>query len=262
MESAGLLQGGEKWTAIVAIQGELGWEPINQSIDRYLLGYYGQLQLKNELSWTGKVRDAVEKEVGARASGWLKGVTAKMTEYEVDSMNEGDSVPWKTRVKGGVDTEVVRRWKTEKESRESLTHYTFKQEPKMADYWQANEGSQIIFNTLAGSLRTRYRLKQLGLREDNKCECGKVESIEHFIVECERWDTSRRKLEEMSDKTCNAVGQETPVIVEEFPRPGEEDRVGKMLGVHEKDNLESHWQKVGQILKEMWAAREKEEIQE
>jgi hypothetical protein len=66
----------------------------------------------------------------------------------------------------------------------------------------------------------------------------------------------------MSDKTCNAGGQETPVIVEEFPRPGEEDRVGKMLGVHEKDNLESHWQKVGQILKEMWAARKKEEIQE
>jgi hypothetical protein len=233
---------GEKWTAVSAIRGELGWDTVQTEIDRRQLGFYGRLQKKNSQSWVGKIRDGIDKETGHKIPGWSKEIRDKLNSYHLLEKVEGDDMIWKNRVKKQVKEEEGRKWQEEVNQKDSLRNYMYKENPGFANYWQWKEGSKIAFNIISGSLRTRQKLRQMGNQDEGRCVCGAEEDVEHFILKCPK----RAKQREILEDITRGEEQKAESIREYVQR-----LIGVGIG-------NGKGQKIGQLLQEMWQDRERE----
>jgi hypothetical protein len=54
----------------------------------------------------------------------------------------------------------------------------------------------ILAQIRSGYCRLRSYLVHIKAVEDSQCECGEVETVKHFILECPRWIHERRILQE------------------------------------------------------------------
>ena len=94
-----------------------------------------------------------------------------------------EEVKWTNQVRWAVTGRVQDEWAREKAQKSSLRFYGYKERPEFAEYWGWRKGVSVMFNIIAGSLKTRQREMQVGIRNEGMCICGEVETVEHFVLE-------------------------------------------------------------------------------
>ncbi|CAG2201736.1 RNASEH1 [Mytilus edulis] len=122
---------------------------------------------------------------------------AKAAAKEADNREEMSSITTKQDIKQAARTSVIKKWKTQWESSEVGRRF-FNHHPD-ASKNQTRLPIKKHFNIL-NSLRSGYS-KLKGYQhfinrhvEDNKCTCGEIESVEHFLLSCDNYSLDREKL--------------------------------------------------------------------
>ncbi|CAG2208489.1 unnamed protein product [Mytilus edulis] len=123
---------------------------------------------------------------------------AKAAAKEADNREEMSSITTKQDIKQAARTSVIKKWKTQWESSEVGRRF-FNHHPDASKKIKLDFPSKKHFNIL-NSLRSGYS-KLKGYQhfinrhvEDNKCTCGEIESVEHFLLSCDNYSLDREKL--------------------------------------------------------------------
>ncbi|CAG2201657.1 unnamed protein product [Mytilus edulis] len=123
---------------------------------------------------------------------------AKAAAKEADNREEMSSITTKQDIKQAARTSVIKKWKTQWESSEVGRRF-FNHHPDASKRIKLDFPSKKHFNIL-NSLRSGYS-KLKGYQhfinrhvEDNKCTCGEIESVEHFLLSCDNYSLDREKL--------------------------------------------------------------------
>ncbi|CAG2248778.1 uncharacterized protein [Mytilus edulis] len=123
---------------------------------------------------------------------------AKAAAKEADNREEMSSITTKQDIKQAARTSVIQKWKTQWESSEVGRRF-FNHHPDASKRIKLDFPSKKHFNIL-NSLRSGYS-KLKGYQhfinrhvEDNKCTCGEIESVEHFLLSCDNYSLDREKL--------------------------------------------------------------------
>ena len=180
------------------------------------------------------IAEAIEKAVlGAVDSDDESG-------FNIDISNDG----WKGCVRKWVRQAYQNKWQEDTQKVAYLPHKT---EPDFAPYWYWRRGASVMFNILAGSLRTAELQYKLKISADNTCACGEVESIEHFLLKCPFRVMPRRKL---SLITHINFEEAYPEVIAKLMKIVNEKLTNLLIG-----------DKIGELIYDMWEDRQ-DDVQE
>ena len=153
-----------------------------------------------------------------------------------------------------IDQEVKRvglsKWRNEMERKNTLEWYKEKETPAYERWYDGSLGSDLLFRARAQCMDVNvrnYRWSESGSKECQMCDRGEDETVEHVLLECDKYDRERMN---MMRVVLTEMGCEMNELVE---RTGREWMV-LLLGLC-RDTTERMIEAVKTFLERMWNVR-------
>ena len=170
----------------VALQGEVGCSTMavrdaktKLMFARYLGG--SRNGLAREV-----YREMMDMEVQV---GWVRTVKKYMAQYESTQIMDMEF----RGIKSKIEQIAGMRWKEEVEAKSTLTLYRWKEKICEENFYNNSRASSLMFKCRSNSLQLGWRNRFRGGNvECNMCGGG-VETLEHFLLECERLEGVRER---------------------------------------------------------------------
>ena len=171
----------------------LGWQPtqhkqtvaeIRQKISRL-----EQKNIKVDISWTPGHANIKGNEKADRL--------AKEASLEAAAMKSDTEVVTMADIKQAAVKMGLSQWQRQWESSET-GRTLFRYKPKVTDRSQIDYPNTISYRNIA-KLRLGYNQLRdyqfkLGISNNNLCECNQLETVEHYLLHCERYFNEREAL--------------------------------------------------------------------
>ena len=172
---------------------QLGWQPthhkqtvaeIRQKIKRL-----EQKDIKVDISWTPGHANIKGNEEADRL--------AKEASCEAAAMTSDTDVVTMTDIKQAAVKMGLSQWQRQWESSET-GRSLFRYKPHVTDRSQIDFPNTISYRNIA-KLRLGYnQLKdyqlKLGISDSNLCDCNQIETVEHYLLHCEKYFNEREAL--------------------------------------------------------------------
>ena len=172
---------------------KLGWQPtqhkqtvaeIRQKISRL-----EQKNIKVDISWTPGHANIKGNEEADRL--------AKEASLEAAAMKSDTEVVTMADIKQAAVKMGLSQWQRQWESSET-GRTLFRYKPKVTDRSQIDYPNTISYRNIA-NLRLGYNQLRdyqfkLGTSNNNLCECNQLETVEHYLLHCERYFNEREAL--------------------------------------------------------------------
>ena len=249
--------GANRYTAVEAIRGDMGWSTFRERLAKAVLRYRVRLHRMDENRWAKKVfewniygrwmKDSIKTEMWAGELGMLvRGV-----------MRQGSMDACKRELNNKVEEKGRNEWKCKMSGKSTLEWYRGKDRPGYESCYDGSYGSDLLFKARTKSLELNsrvYRWTNGGSKTCIVCESGEDETIEHMITECDRYVDARARM-------LNIVKEQ--IGVEEWNRMSERNdntEVKYLLCLHierkctvqvtecVKDYLESAWRTRARVI--------------
>ena len=180
--------GAPGYTAVAALQGEVGCSSVYARDAKTKL-----LFLKFVSSSNNRIVRRIGESMKQTGKGgvWLKVVHRYMREMNItwDDI-ERESVQ---EIKQRIDNWETQRWRAEVEEKVTLQYYREKQSIGGEICYDNSWGAVLLFRTRSNTLRLGWRARYWG--ESVACGvCGaREETLEHFLMGCDRYEHVRVK---------------------------------------------------------------------
>ena len=76
----------------------------------------------------------------------------------------------------------------------NLFNYRPKVDYKVKHKFESRKGESIVSQLRTGYVKLNEYLQKSNITENDKCQCGEIESVKHFLLECEIYENEREKL--------------------------------------------------------------------
>ena len=190
--------GAPSYVAVEALRGEIGCATVIERDMKIKLCYLRYiLERKNDLL----TEILIEMKEFKRAGQWLKDVRKYMNDINIRSMESLLQINEKN-IKAKVREWGEERWRAEMEKKSTLSIYRRnKQSVGEVTIYDNTYKSQLMFRGRTNSLRLNWRNRFTGGEE--VCELCKqeIETLKHFLLNCEDLEQTRRKYE-INQDTC------------------------------------------------------------
>ena len=152
-------------------------------------------------------------------------------------------------IKKKVKENGYEEWKNGMEGKSTLRWYKSKTNIKKEDWYKGNWGGKLLFKARSGTLEVNGRKREMNEQGCKFCEEEK-ETLEHFIIECDKFRTQRQELEE---KISDILGRE----MWETRKQGDDRGLKTVLGLTgDKDTDKTVVRHTMKFLVESWRRRE------
>lgn len=208
--------GGNKYTAVEAIRGDMGWSTFRERIAKAGLRYRARVIRMDVDRWASKVLD------WNICGKWMMGLTkVKRWLGEPEMFIRGEMIHGNMAVCKRIINRMVERkgkeeWQRGMSEKSTLEWYRIKDQPRGESYHDGSYGGDLLFRARTKSLEVNsrvYRWRNEGSKTCLMCDRGVDETVEHVVLECERYEDARaRMLEvvigELGVETWNDMRQE------------------------------------------------------
>ena len=171
-------------TAVEAIRGEMGWSTFRERVVKGKLNLLKKIEGLGEDRWVKKVLSAEGN------SSWKKEMQRWKRRENVEE--EWQRLDGRT-VRKKVEENGRNRWQAGMASKSTLRWYREKERPEALHWHVGDWGSKLLVKARTGTLEVKARSRD---EQDQDCSfCrGERETVEHFIVECRRYEQQRATL--------------------------------------------------------------------
>ena len=171
-------------TAVEAIRGEMGWSTFRERVVKGKLNLLKKIEGLSEDRWVKKVLSAEGN------SSWKKEMQRWKRRENVEE--EWQRLDGRT-VRKKVEEYGRTRWQAGMPSKSTLRWYREKERPEALHWHVGDWGSKLLVKARTGTLEVKARSRD---EQDQDCSfCrGERETVEHFIVECRRYEQQRATL--------------------------------------------------------------------
>jgi hypothetical protein len=206
--------GANRFVAVEAIRGEMGWSTFGERMAKSRLNYRVRLEMMDEVRWAKKVfrwgkwktawgRDMrrVIREFGTEESIGIgirrldrlalgRGILVDRVER-----NRKMRQIWKGKIDKRVRRVGLEKWRLGIEQKVTLGLYKRKEFPAWDRVYDGSWGAQLLFKVRTGSLELAARTYRWEGNGDlcNSCQEGVRETVEHFVVKCRAYDREREE---------------------------------------------------------------------
>jgi Reverse transcriptase (RNA-dependent DNA polymerase) len=196
-----LALGGNKFTGIEAIRGEMGWSSFVSRDDRSKIKYLHRLKSLPVGNWARKVLEYVV--LFNWRTSWDKQLQQLGQKYLL-SYNE---LCYRTssELEKFVVSHDTAHWRQGIENKKTLQRYAQKPSITREFLYDNSLGSALLFKSRAGSLETETRMEKItgNTRDCKLCHKGE-EDIPHVLLQCSALQSSRGSLVEQG---CSNYGE-------------------------------------------------------
>ena len=107
----------------------------------------------------------------------------------------GGKREWRVKTKKMVEESGRKRWINRLKEKEVSNEYAkWKKVPGQESYADGSSGAKVRMLLRGGCLPVRSNERMNWKYEDKKCVCGEIETVEHVMQECDRYQNVRNGL--------------------------------------------------------------------
>lgn len=206
--------GAPRSTAVEALRGDMGWSSFRERIIKGKIAFIKKIESLGADRWARRVLE----ENGAKST-WKKEVERWKSKEQLTEDWEDMRIK---DIKKKIRANGLNRWKAGMEGKSTLKWYKRKQKPEGVTWHWGDWGSKLLYKARTGTLELNGRNREV---ENQKCSCRTQvkETVEHFIVECDKYNGQRstlinsvetvigrtewhRRLEEEDGAICTVLG--------------------------------------------------------
>lgn len=200
-------------TAVEAIRGEMGWSTFRERVLKGKLNFLKKVEGLDEDRWVRQVlgENTVRTSWKREIDRWKR-----RGDLEEDWNRLGPR-----GVKRRIEDSGLVRWHAGMETKSTLKWYRHKEKPEALRWHVGDWGSRLLVKTRTGTLEVKARNRDEQDQDCSSCR-GVRETIEHFLVECDRYEEER---EGLIGSVKAAIGEQ------EWRRRLEEEEDGGVLTV-------------------------------
>ena len=243
-----------RYAAVEALRGDMGWSTFSERYEKAAMRYRVRLEFMEDTRWAKKIYAWNRRE-----SKWNKKCGRMIGKHGRD----GWEMLYRIREEQDVSVNMCKKeiermvmqygllkWKNGLENKSTMAWYKRKQAPRYESWYDGSVGGDLLFRARAQCMDVNarnYRWTESGSKACQKCETGVDETVEHVVLECERYERERV---EMMQAVMSEMGCEEGVWME---LTGEE-WMTLLLGLHDEKNVEMIVA-VKKYLERMWCLR-------
>ena len=71
--------------------------------------------------------------------------------------------------------------------------------------FDTRQGESVVAQLRTGYARLNEYLKKSNITESDMCQCGEIESVKHYLIECELYENQREQLRRKLFEICGIV---------------------------------------------------------
>ena len=104
---------------------------------------------------------------------------------------------WKSEIDRTVRYVGLSKWKNEMERKKTLEWYREKEAPMYVKWYDGSLGGDLLFRARAQCMNVNarnYRWSESHSKVCQMCNMGEDETVEHVVLECEKYDRERREM--------------------------------------------------------------------
>ena len=205
-----------RYAAVEALRGDMGWSTFRERHMKATLRYKIRLERMGDTRLARKVYLWNE-----RNSRWMKRCMrmvnrsnmqiiwtygrseGRQDEYEwrmsheSRERNELDVRKWEKVIDQEVKRVGLSKWRNEMERKNTLEWYKEKETPAYERWYDGSLGSDLLFRARAQCMDVNvrnYRWSESGSKECQMCDRGEDETVEHVLLECDKYDRERMNM--------------------------------------------------------------------
>ena len=99
----------------------------------------------------------------------------------------------------------------------NLFNYRPKVDYKVKHKFESRKGESIVSQLRTGYVKLNEYLQKSNITENDKCQCGEIESVKHFLLECEIYENEREKLRSNLFRSCGITHFDMNVLLDLRP---------------------------------------------
>ena len=231
-------------TAVEAIRGDMGWSTFRERVVKGKLNFLKKIEELDEDRWV----KLVVRDNSVRTS-WRR----EMDRWKRrENLEEDWNRIGPREVKKRVEESGLARWHAGMETKSTLKWYRHKERPDALKWHVGDWGSRLLEKVRTGTLEVKARNRDELDQSCSSCR-GVRETIEHFLVECDKYEEERGKL----------IGSVKAVVGEqEWRRRLDEEEDGgvlTVLGLYQGEGKRERESVIGitkEFLVQAWGTRE------
>ena len=200
----------------------LGWEPKShkatiQEVQTDIKNLE-QAGVKVEISWTPGHSDIKGNELADKL--------AKEAAEEAKEKKDLPPVITMGDVKTAARESGRKKWQDMWEKAEAGRHlFTYRPKVgyKFKHKFDTRKGESIISQLRTGYVRLNEYLKKSNITESDTCQCGEVESVRHYLLDCELYEDEREQLRRNLFQSCGIAHLDLNLILDLKPDDEQKD---------------------------------------
>ncbi|KAG0722788.1 hypothetical protein GWK47_043887 [Chionoecetes opilio] len=172
-------------TAVEAIRGDMGWSTFRERIIKGKLVFHKKIERLSDDRWAKKI-----SQENRSSSTWKKELERwKRRETVGEEWNRMEIID----IKKKIENNGLVKWQEGMARKSTLQWCRWKQKPEGVTWHVGDWGSKLLYKARTGTLEVNGRNREL---ENQNCSCrvGEKETVEHVIVECNKYRSQREKL--------------------------------------------------------------------
>ena len=190
--------GANRYVAVEAIRGEVGWSTFAERITKAALRYKVRLEKMDGNRWAKWVYEWSKHD--SKWNGMCENKTGKYVMHGVMTLANWAAWSmdrWKKVINEHVQEGGKNEWKENMRGKDTLDWYMAKASPKKELFYDGSMASELLFKARTKSLELNsrtYKWNDEGSKVCNKCDRGVDETIEHVMLECEKYEREREEM--------------------------------------------------------------------
>ncbi|KAG0728534.1 hypothetical protein GWK47_032294 [Chionoecetes opilio] len=192
--------GANRYVAVEAIRGDMGWSTFRERIAKTGLRYRARLQRMGDSKWASKVWDWNMYGKWMKDSVKVERWTGALGIFVTGVMRHGSMAVCKKEINRRVEEKGKEEWLRGMSEKSTLEWYRRKDQPRYVRFYDGGYGGDLLFRARTKSLEVNsrmYRWKNGGSKVCVMCVTGVDETVEHLMLECERYEYARTKMLEV-----------------------------------------------------------------
>ena len=101
--------------------------------------------------------------------------------------------------------------------------------PSLYRKFESTKGEITVIQLRTGYARLNKYLHKINIVDCNKCQCGQIESISHYLLECSLYENERENLRRNLFQTCGIIHLDLNLLLDVNIAP---DKDWKQLGIY------------------------------
>ena len=99
----------------------------------------------------------------------------------------------------------------------NLFNYRPKVDYKVKHKFESRKGESIVSQLRTGYVKLNEYLQKTSITENDKCQCGEIETVKHFLLECELYENEREKLRSNLFRSCGIAQFDMNILLDLKP---------------------------------------------